>query len=97
MPNANTQNPSLTIQALSEAKRYENEKIIINQDLCIMGIRQEIWDFTIGGYRVLSQWFKYRKNYECTQEELEYICNVCKVIKRTLEIMQELKSIPISS
>ena len=63
--------PNFKIAKYQEKERFVENKIILNEDLAISPIGAEIWNYTIGGYQVLKQWLKYRKEYVCTKEELE--------------------------
>ena len=81
---------SYIIKKLSAKDRYKDNTIFLNDDLCIEGVSDEIWEYTIGGYKVLDKWLKYRVDYECSKEELEYFQNMCKVIGNTLEIQDNI-------
>lgn len=81
-------------------KRQENERfkedvdkkgrIILNKNLSITGVSREVWDYTIGGYAVIKQWLKYRKDYTCTVEELTHLLRICKILRKTIQIQREL-------
>lgn len=94
--NANKQNPSY---ALEKPKYDANlNKILLNKDLEIVGISQEVWDYTIGGYKVCEKWLKYRvsdKNgtITLTQSDFTHILNVTKILKATLVIQKELEQL----
>lgn len=91
--NANRQNPSYILQKVPNSPLFHNEIITINQDLQISGISKEIYEFSIGGYKVLDKWLKYRLNKFLSKQELEHLVNVAKIIKETLEIQTKLKQI----
>ncbi|EAI7128503.1 DNA methyltransferase [Campylobacter upsaliensis] len=85
--------PNFKIAKYQEKERFVENKIILNEDLAISPIGAEIWNYTIGGYRVLKQWLKYRKDYVCTKEELEHLLKICKILKKTIEIQGKLSEI----
>lgn len=91
--NANRQNPSYILQKVPNLPIFHDETITINQDLQISGISKEIYEFSIGGYKVLDKWLKYRLNKFLSKQELEHLVNVAKIIKETLEIQTKLKQI----
>lgn len=91
--NANRQNPSYILQKVPNLPLFHDETITINQDLQISGISKEIYEFSIGGYKVLDKWLKYRLNKFLSKQELEHLVNVAKIIKETLEIQTKLKQI----
>ncbi|MBF7047830.1 hypothetical protein IY804_07075, partial [Campylobacter volucris] len=78
------------LKNLREKDRFIDNKIILNEDLAIKNINDEIWSYTIGGYQVIKQWLKYRKDYQCSKEELEHLLKICKVIKQTIKIQKAL-------
>lgn len=83
------------IEKRQESERFKEDvdkkgRIILNKNLSITGISREVWDYTIGGYAVLKQWLKYRKDYTCTMEELEHLLKICKILRKTLQIQKEL-------
>ncbi|EOB3230608.1 type ISP restriction/modification enzyme [Campylobacter upsaliensis] len=85
--------PNFKIAKCQEKERFVENKIILNEDLAISPIGAEIWNYTIGGYQVLKQWLKYRKDYVCTKEELEHLLKICKILKKTIEIQGKLSEI----
>ncbi|EAJ2281630.1 DNA methyltransferase [Campylobacter upsaliensis] len=85
--------PNFKIAKYQEKERFVENKIILNEDLAISPIGAEIWNYTIGGYQVLKQWLKYRKDYVCTKEELEHLLKICKILKKTIEIQKALDEI----
>lgn len=85
--------PNFKIAKYQEKERFVENKIILNEDLAISPINAEIWNYTIGGYQVLKQWLKYRKDYICTKEELEHLLKICKILKKTIEIQGKLNEI----
>lgn len=85
--------PNFKIAKCQEKERFVENKIILNEDLAISPISAEIWNYTIGGYQVLKQWLKYRKDYVCTKEELEHLLKICKILKKTIEIQGKLSEI----
>ncbi len=93
---ADKSNPNFT---LNKPKYEPNlNKIILNADLEIIGISQEVWDYTIGGYKVLDKWLKYRANDKngaitLSQADFTHILNVAKILKATIAIQRELGKI----
>ena len=81
---------SFTIKKLPSKQRYRDETIYLNDDLCVRGVANEVWEYTIGGYQVIDKWLKYRVDYKCSQDELQHILNMCNIIKKTIEIQNIL-------
>lgn len=95
---ADKSSPNFTL----DKPKYEPNlnKIIVNADLEITGISQEVWDYTIGGYKVLDKWLKYRTNDKngaitLSQADFTHILNVAKILKATIAIQRELGKLQI--
>ena len=95
---ADKSNPNFTL----DKPKYEPNlnKIILNADLEIIGISQEVWGYTIGGYKVLDKWLKYRANDKngaitLSQADFTHILNVAKILKATIAIQRELGKLQI--
>ncbi len=88
---ANKANPSFVLEKLSEKARFVNGKIILNKHLQIAGIDENVWGYTVGGYQVLKQWLKYRVNKALSKDEFEHLVNICKIIKQSLILQNELE------
>lgn len=85
--------PNFKIAKYQEKERFVENKIILNEDLAISPIGAEIWNYTIGGYQVLKQWLKYRKEYQCSKDELLHLLKICKILNKTLQIQKVLDEI----
>ena len=86
---ADKQKPNFTL----EKPRFIDDKIMLNDDLEIVGIAKSIFEFSIGGYKVLDKWLKYRVGKALSKAELEHLVNVACIIKETIKIQNELESL----
>ena len=86
---ADKQKPNFTL----EKPRFVDDKIILNKDLEIVGIAKSIFEFSIGGYKVLDKWLKYRVGKALSKAELEHLVNVACIIKETIKIQNELENL----
>ena len=86
---ADKQNPNFTL----EKPRFIDDKIMLNDDLEIVGIAKSIFEFSIGGYKVLDKWLKYRVGKALSKAELEHLVNVACIIKETIKIQNELENL----
>ena len=86
---ADKQKPNFTL----EKPRFIDDKIILNDDLEIVGIAKSIFEFSIGGYKVLDKWLKYRVGKALSKAELEHLVNVACIIKETIKIQAELENL----
>ena len=86
---ADKQKPNFTL----EKPRFIDDKIMLNDDLEIVGIAKSIFEFSIGGYKVLDKWLKYRVGRALSKAELEHLVNVACIIKETIKIQNELENL----
>ena len=84
------QTPNFTLKKLQSKERYKDNMLILNDNLCIKGVSQAMYDYTIGGYKVIEKWLNYRANYECTKDEIQHLIDVCKIIKATIELEKDI-------
>ncbi|WP_258864845.1 type ISP restriction/modification enzyme [Helicobacter sp. MIT 14-3879] len=84
---------NLVIKKLSFKERFKDNKLFLNDDLKIVGINERIYNYTIGGSKVLEKYLSYRSNYKCGYNEIDNIINICKVIKQTIILQDELRGI----
>jgi len=82
--------PSYFIKKISSKDRFKNNTIFLNDDICISGVSDDVWEYSIGGYKVLDKWLKYRVGYECKKSELLHFLNMCKIINETIEIQENI-------
>ena len=68
-------------------------RVYINNTQYFEGVTQEIWNYHIGGYQILSKWLRYRRGRKLPLEDIEHFCKVVTAIKRTIEIQEELDDI----
>ena len=69
----------------------KEKKITINKHCFFKNVSSEVWDFSIGGYRVLAKYLQYRKERTLTNEEIKNIENIVKILAYTLEKMQAIE------
>lgn len=86
---ADKQNPNFTL----EKPRFVDDKIVLNKDLEIVGVTKDIYEFSIGGYKVLDKWLKYRVGRALSKTELEHLVNVACIIKESIKIQTELENL----
>ncbi len=71
---------------------YSDGSIHINDTQSFVGCPQEIWNFSIGSYRVLEKWLKGRKGRTLTSADVETFSKIATIINETLKIQEELDS-----
>ena len=77
-----------------EKVKYDGKDCVaINKTTKLCGIPPEVWEYTIGGYRVIEKYLKGRKERRLSLDELEHIYKVAEILKRTIELVKELEKI----
>lgn len=69
---------------------YINGKIHINKSQYFDRVQPEVWDYCIGGYKVLDRWLKERAGKHLNEDDILYVCKVVTAISKTLEIQKEI-------
>jgi hypothetical protein len=72
-----------------ERVRYDEktQRLFINARQFFEGVPPEIWDFRVGGYRVLEKWIAERKGRRLEFDDQRQIARLIKVIGETLRLM----------
>ena len=77
-----------------ERVKYDGKDCVaINKTTKLCGIPPEVWEYTIGGYRVIEKYLKGRKGRKLSLDELEHIYRVIEILRRTIELVRELEAI----
>ena len=71
---------------------YSDGLIHINETQHFVGCTPEIWNFTIGSYKVLEKWLKSRKGRTLTSADVETFSKIATLINETLKIQIMLDS-----
>ena len=78
-----------------EKPKYENEKVWINKEQYFDGVKEEVWQYQIGGYQVCQKWLKDRKERTLTLEEIQTYCRIVTALSKTIELQNEIDKIYI--
>ncbi|WP_461866695.1 type ISP restriction/modification enzyme [Thermococcus sp.] len=81
---------NLTVE---KVKHDGKDCVAINKTTKLCGIPPEVWNYTIGGYRVIEKYLKGRKGRKLSLDELEHVYKVMEILKRTIELVKELGKI----
>jgi len=76
-----------------EKVRYEKERVYVNKDQYFERIKQEIWEYQIGGYQVCAKWLKDRKGKQLSLDDIKHYCNIVTALKKTMEIQKAIDKI----
>ncbi|WP_299043638.1 type ISP restriction/modification enzyme, partial [uncultured Thermosynechococcus sp.] len=76
-----------------EFVRYDpaERRVAINNDKYFEGITREMWEYQIGGYRVLEKYLKDRKG-RCMNDCMRYI-KIAAAIAHTMQIQNQVDNL----
>jgi len=73
-----------------EKIRYEDEKVWINKTQFFNGVKEEVWQYQIGGYQVCEKWLKYRKGRILIIDDLQNYLRIITALSKTIELQVEI-------
>ena len=73
-----------------EKVSYDNNQVKINKVNYFDNVSEAVWNFEIGGYKVLDKYLKSRKGRELSYDEQEHFKKVVNVLKETINIMNDI-------
>jgi predicted helicase len=78
-----------------ETVKFDNGKLWINKSTYFDNVPENVWNYEIGGYRVLDKWLKERKkhDYTLTGDDVQHVINVCDVLNETIRIQKDIDEI----
>jgi predicted helicase len=72
---------------------YEKNCIYVNTNQYFEGIKPEVWEYQIGGYKTCEKWLKDRKGRNLTLEDIKHYCKVVTALEKTIAIQKEIDKI----
>ncbi len=57
------------------------------------GVREEVWNFHIGGYQVCAKWLKDRKGRTLTKDDLAHYQKIVIALTETIRLMAEIDAV----
>jgi hypothetical protein len=75
-----------------EAVRYspEDQSVAINKTQGFRPVPSAVWDFHIGGYRVLDKYLKSRKGRTLSLDEIDHVAAVADTLAFTIDQMARI-------
>jgi len=62
----------------------------INKEQYFDGVKEEVWQYQIGGYQVCEKWLKDRKERTLSSEEIKTYCKIVTALSKTIELQNEI-------
>jgi predicted helicase len=57
------------------------------------GVREDVWNFHIGGYQVCEKWLKDRKGRTLTKDDLAHYQKIIVALSETIRLMKEIDAV----
>ena len=76
-----------------EQYKYNSERINVNKSQFFNHIKNEYWEFSIGGYQPLQKWLKDRKGRKLTENDIIHFEKIIYGIEQTIKIMDRIDEI----
>ena len=78
-----------------EKIKYDKRRsrVYSNQHQYFEGILENIWQYRIGGYQVLSKWLKDRKGKILSVDDVKHYCRIATAIEKTIGIQKNIDKI----
>jgi predicted helicase len=57
------------------------------------GVREEVWNFHIGGYQVCEKWLKDRKGRTLSKDDIAHYQRIVVALSETIRLMQEIDEV----
>jgi len=69
------------------AEKADKGRVYINEDQYFEGVRQEVWEFHIGGYQVCEKWLKDRRGRELDYNDINHYQRIVVALGETIRLM----------
>jgi predicted helicase len=73
-----------------ESVTYAEQAISINKNQFFKRVPQAVWEFQIGGYRVLDKYLKSRKGRMLSLDEINHVSAIADSVAFTIEQMERI-------
>ena len=71
----------------------KGESVYINKDQYFEGLKENIWEYRIGGYQVCDKWLKDRKERILSLDDVKHYCKVATAVEHTINIQKSIDGI----
>ena len=70
--------------------KWDSEKVYINANQHFTKVKEEVWNYQIGGYQVCEKWLKDRKKRPLTLDEITTYCKIVTALSKTIQIQKKI-------
>ena len=76
-----------------EKLKYENEHVRINKEQYFDGVKDEVWNYRIGGYQICEKWLKDRKGRTLNLDEIRTYFKIVTALANTIKIQKTIDTL----
>jgi predicted helicase len=69
---------------------YKDEKVYINKTQYFDNVKENVWNFHIGGYQVGQKWLKDRKGKELSYDDCNHYLYILAALEQTIDLMDQI-------
>jgi predicted helicase len=73
--------------------KWDSEKIYINSTQYFTNVKEEVWNYQIGGYQVCDKWLRDRKDRELSLDEIQIYCKIVTALSKTIDLQKQIDKI----
>jgi predicted helicase len=73
--------------------KYNDLKLWFNNDQYFEGVPNDVWNYRVGGYKVLDHWLKDRISKKLSSTEIQTFLQIIEIIKLTIIAMKKIDEI----
>jgi predicted helicase len=73
-----------------DTAQHDKGKVWINKEQYFDRIKEEVWQYQIGGYQVCEKWLKDRKERTLTLDEIKTYCKIVTSLSKTIDLQIEI-------
>ncbi|MBM3320648.1 MAG: hypothetical protein FJY73_08240, partial [Candidatus Eisenbacteria bacterium] len=63
------------------------------QTVGLKGVREDVWNFHIGGYQVCEKWLKDRKGRTLSKDDIDHYQKIVVALSETIRLMKEIDEV----
>ncbi len=69
---------------------YQDEKVYINKTQYFDNVKENVWLFHIGGYKVCHKWLKDRKGRKLSYDDCNHYLYILAALEQTIDLMEKI-------
>ena len=69
---------------------YQDEKVYINKTQYFDNVKENVWQFHIGGYQVCQKWLKDRKGRKLSYDDCNHYLYILAALEQTIDLMDKI-------